>query len=58
MTTVKPTAVRPSKGVLPAAEKPNSGHHPPPHDAAFVLKIEKADDLLRRYRNTLGILAQ
>ncbi len=29
-----------------------------PYDPAFATKMEKADEIMRRYRNTLHILAQ
>jgi putative addiction module antidote len=43
---------------LYAVETPDGGYRLTPYDPAFVKKMEKADDIMRRYRNTLLVLAQ
>jgi putative addiction module antidote len=43
---------------LYATETPDGGYRLTPYDPAFVQKMEKADDIMRRYRNTLHVLAQ
>jgi len=48
-----------SKGdALYAVESPDGGYRLTPYDPAFAQKMEKADDIMRRYRNTLHVLAQ
>jgi len=48
-----------SKGdVLYAVETPDGGYRLTPYDPAFARKMEKADEIMRRYRNTLHVLAQ
>jgi putative addiction module antidote len=48
-----------SKGdVLYAVESPDGGYRLTPYDPAFARKMEKADEIMRRYRNTLHVLAQ
>ena len=44
--------------VLYAVEAPDGGYRLTPYDPAFARKMEKADDIMRRYRNTLHVLAQ
>jgi putative addiction module antidote len=41
-----------------AVEAPDGSYRLTPYDPAFVRKMEKVDDITRRYRNTLHILAQ
>jgi putative addiction module antidote len=43
---------------LYAVETADGGYLLTPYDPAFASKMEKADDIMRRYRNTLRILAQ
>ncbi len=48
-----------SKGdTLYAVEAPDGSYRITPYDPAFATKMEKADEIMRRYRNTLHILAQ
>ncbi len=48
-----------SKGdVLYAVETPDGGYHLTPYDPQFAEKMQKADDIMRRYRNTLRELAK
>ena len=44
--------------VLYAVEEPDGGFRITPYDPGFAEKMEKADEIMRRYRNTLRILAQ
>lgn len=44
--------------MLYAVEEPDGGYRLTPYDPAFARKMEKADDIMRRYRNTLRVLAQ
>ena len=39
-------------------EAPDGGYRLTPYDPAFAQKMEKAEDIMRRYRNTLHVLAQ
>jgi putative addiction module antidote len=39
-------------------EAPDGGYRLTPYDPGFARKMEKADDIMRRYRNTLHVLAQ
>ena len=39
-------------------EAPDGGYRLTPYDPAFAKKMEKAVDIMRRYRNTLHVLAQ
>ncbi len=74
MTTLKLTAVGTSTGVvipkdmlarlnvakgdtLYATETPD-GYRLTPYDPDFAAKMDKADDIMRRYRNTLHVLAK
>ncbi len=43
---------------LYAVEAPDGSYRLTPYDPAFAHKMEKADDIMRRYRNTLHVLAQ
>jgi putative addiction module antidote len=43
---------------LYAVEAPDGSYRLTPYDPAFANKMEKADDIMRRYRNTLHVLAQ
>ncbi len=43
---------------LYAVEGPDGSYRLTPYDPAFAHKMEKADDIMRRYRNTLHVLAQ
>ena len=48
-----------SKGdSLYAVEAPDGSYRLTPYDPGFANKMEKADDIMRRYRNTLHVLAQ
>jgi putative addiction module antidote len=39
-------------------EAPDGGYRLTPYDPGFARKMEKAADIMRRYRNTLHVLAQ
>ena len=39
-------------------ETPDGAYKLTPYDPTFKLKMTKADDIMRRYRNTLQILAE
>ncbi|MGC1862389.1 MAG: AbrB/MazE/SpoVT family DNA-binding domain-containing protein [Methylocystis sp.] len=43
---------------LYVVEAPDGGYRLTPYDPLFAKKIEKADDIMRRYRNTLQVLAR
>ena len=43
---------------LYAVEGPDGSYRLTPYDPAFARKMEKADEIMRRYRNTLHVLAQ
>jgi putative addiction module antidote len=43
---------------LYVTEAPDRGYRLTPYDLAFAKKMEKADDTMRRYRNTLQVLAR
>ena len=48
-----------SKGdVLYVVEAPDGSYRLTPYDPLFAKKMEKADDIMRRYRNTLHALAK
>jgi putative addiction module antidote len=48
-----------SKGdALYAVETPDGGYRLTPYDPSFAQKMEKADEIMRRYRNTLNALAK
>jgi len=40
------------------SETPEGGYRLTPYDPAFEQKMAKAEDLMRRYRDTLHVLAQ
>lgn len=39
-------------------ESPDGGYRLVPHDPEFKKKMAKAEDIMRRYRDTLHVLAQ
>lgn len=39
-------------------EAPDGGYRLTPYDPVFARKMEKADEIMRRYRNTLNVLAK
>jgi putative addiction module antidote len=43
---------------LYVVEAPDGSYRLTAYDPAFARKMEKADDIMRRYRNTLHVLAQ
>lgn len=43
---------------LYAVEASDGGYRLTPYDPAFAAKMEKAGDIMRRYRNALRVLAQ
>ena len=43
---------------LYVTESPDGGYRLTPYDPGFAAKMEKADEIMRRYRNALHILAQ
>ncbi len=44
--------------MLYLTEAPSGGYHLTAYDPSFVEKMEKADAIMRRYRNTLNVLAK
>jgi len=44
--------------VLYAVETPDGGYRLTPYDPAFAEKMERAEDIIKRYRNTLHALAK
>jgi putative addiction module antidote len=44
--------------VLYAVETPDGGYRLTPFDPGFADKMDKAEDIMRRYRNTLNVLAK
>jgi putative addiction module antidote len=44
--------------MLYAIETPDGGYRLTPYDPSFADKMAKADDIMRRYRNTLDVLAK
>ncbi len=44
--------------VLYAVETPDGGYHLTSWDPEFAGKMDKTDDIMRRYRNTLHALAK
>ncbi len=44
--------------ILHAVETAEGGLHLTPFDPAFAAKMEKAEEIIRRYRNTLSVLAK
>jgi len=43
---------------LYAVETPDGGYSLTPYDPDFAGKMDKADEIMRRYRNTLNALAK
>jgi len=43
---------------LYATELPDGGYRLTPFDPDFAAKMEKAGDIMRRYRNTLDVLSR
>lgn len=43
---------------LYAVETPDGSYRLTPYDPAFAAKMDKAEDIMRRYRNALHVLAQ
>ena len=43
--------------VLYAVETPDGDYRLTPYDPGFAEKMDKADEIMRRYRNTLHVLA-
>jgi putative addiction module antidote len=39
-------------------ETPDGSYHLTPYDPAFEKKMAKAEDIIRRYRNTLHVLSK
>jgi len=44
--------------VLYAVETPDGGYRLTPYDPGFAQTMDKAEEIMRRYRNTLHILAK
>ena len=44
--------------VLHAIETPDGGYRLTPSDPEFATRMDKADEIMRRYRNTLHALAR
>ena len=44
--------------VLYAVELPDGGYRLTPYDPGFAEKMSKAEEIMKRYRNTLHVLAQ
>jgi len=44
--------------VLHAIETPDGGYRLTPYDPEFAARMDKADEIMRRYRNTLHALAR
>ena len=44
--------------MLYVVEAPDGSYRLTPYDPLFAKKMEKADDIMRRYRNTLHVLAR
>ncbi|MDQ2860852.1 MAG: AbrB/MazE/SpoVT family DNA-binding domain-containing protein [Pseudomonadota bacterium] len=44
--------------VLHALETPDGGYRLSPYDPEFAAKMDKAEEIMRRYRNTLHVLAK
>lgn len=45
-------------GLLYLVETPDGGYRLSAHDPDFKEKMNRADDIINRYRNTLHVLAQ
>jgi putative addiction module antidote len=41
-----------------AVETPDGGYRLTPYDPAFAARMDKAEAIMRRYRNTLRVLAE
>jgi putative addiction module antidote len=53
------TRLNVAKGdALYAVETPDGGYRLTPYDPDFAGKMDKADEIMRRYRNTLHVLAK
>ncbi len=53
------TRLNVTKGdALYAVETPDGGYRLTPYDPDFAGKMDKADEIIRRYRNTLHVLAK
>jgi putative addiction module antidote len=53
------TRMNVAKGdLLYVVEEPDGGYRLTPYDPDFAAKMDKAEDIIRRYRNTLHVLAQ
>jgi len=51
--------LRVSKGdMLYVSETPDGGYHLTAHDPDFATKMDKAEAIMKRYRNTLAVLAK
>ena len=44
--------------VLYAIETPDGGYRLTPYDPEFAERMDKADEIMRRYRNTMHVLAK
>ncbi len=44
--------------MLYAVETPDGGYRLTPFDPGFAEEMDKAEDIMRRYRNTLNVLAK
>ncbi len=44
--------------VLYAVETPDGGYRLTPYDPDFAQKMDKAEAIMKRYRNTLNVLAK
>ncbi len=53
------TRLNVAKGdVLHAVETPDGGYRLTPYDPAFAERVDKAEEIMRRYRNTMHALAK
>jgi len=53
------TKMNVAKGdMLYAVETADGGYRLTPYDPAFADKMDKAEDIMKRYRNTLHVLAE
>ena len=53
------TRLNVAKGdALYAVETPDGGYRLTPYDPEFAGKMDKAEEIMRRYRNTLHVLAK
>ncbi len=44
--------------LLHVRETADGGYHLSAHDPDFAAKMDKAEDIMKRYRNTLSVLAK